>query len=176
MRRSIPLILCAGLLTAAGAPSYSVRLDSRQCAAMPARDVAALGPGWATLAPYVQRCRVRGPNGRVAVLVDIVRLDRALEGDFFKAHAYGDVPAPVLRDAAGRVVGHLPEGFPVQPPGELKVRFTRWRGAMPQEIMLYEAGESALAPHALPSLRWDERTRSYREATGGKDHAPAARG
>lgn len=128
---------------------------------MRTRNVTALGPDWVRLKPYLQRCKVYGPDGRVGLLVDIVRLDLALEDDFFKAHSYKAVPLPILRDASGRTVGRLPEGFPVDPPGELKVRFTRWNATVPQELELYEAGESALAPHALPSLRWNKRTRSY---------------
>ena len=160
--RPAPLASCALLLAATGAPPYSVRLDVRQCAPMPARDVAALGAEGVTLARYVERCRVPGPDGRDAMQVDIVRIDRATDDGFFKHRAADAVPLPILRLPSGRIVGRLPEGFPVDPPGELKVRFLHWQGAMPREIALYEAGESALAPHALPLLRWDERGRSYR--------------
>lgn len=150
------------LLAATSVPSYSVRLDAMGCAAMPLRNAAALGAGWATMARYVQRCAIRAPGGHVGLLVDIVRMDRAMHDGFAGSHTYAAAPLPVLRTADGRILGHLPEGFPIDPPGQLKVRFTRWQGDLPREIVLYQAGESALAPYSLPSLRWDVRSRSYR--------------
>ena len=155
------LTLAAAVLLAAAAP-YSVRLDVASCSALPPGRVAELGPDWSALVPYVQRCPVSGPDGHLALSVDIVRLDRAaLAADFFTAHPDQPVPLPLLRDAAGTVVGSLPEGFPIDPPGILKVRFADWRRGVPQRIDLYQAGESALPPHPVPPLRWNGAARRY---------------
>ena len=155
--------IIAGLaaLLLAGAAPFSVRLDAGNCQALSRQQLAGLGPAWPDLAGYAQRCPVRGPDGRLALTVNIIRLDRAFAADHFRGRTMDAVPKPVLRDAAGTRIGELPEGFPVDPPGMLQVRFTKWGHGMPHEIRLFQAGESALAPHALPSLRWDPATRRY---------------
>ncbi|WP_419808082.1 hypothetical protein [Sphingomonas sp.] len=155
------LSLLAALPAAASAP-YSTPLDVAQCGALSGAAVAALGPDWSVLAAFVERCAVPGPDRRPALTVDIVRLDRAYAVDFFATHPDQTVPRPILRLPSGREVGTLPEQFPVEAPGMLKVRFVRWQRGLPREIRLYQAGESALAPHALPSLRWSPRAGGYR--------------
>ena len=39
--------------------------------------------------------------------------------------------------------------------------FTDWRRGLPWRIDLFEAGVSALQPHALAPLRWDPARRAY---------------
>lgn len=165
MRRPVlallrPAVPAAALLLAAAAP-YAVQLGAGRCVPLSRPQVAALGPDWLALARYVRRCPVHGPDGRTVLSVDIVRVDQAIAEDYFRTRTTEAVPRPVLRDAAGTAVGELPEGFPADPPGLLRVRFVDWRGGVPHEIRLYEAGVSALAPHALPSLRWNPDTRHY---------------
>jgi len=157
----IRLALPALALLLAGAAPYAVQLDAGRCRSLSSKQVAGLGPDWAALARYVQRCPVHGPDGRLALSVDIVRLDRAYAADFLRTHADRTVPKPVLRDVRGVGIGELPEGFPIDPPGQLRVQFTGWRRGFPHAIRLYEAGESALAPHPLPSLRWNPDRRRY---------------
>ena len=152
----------AALTLPAAASAYAVRLDVARCAPLALPDVATLGPEWPALAAYVQRCAVAGPDGRVALSVDIVRLDRAYAAHLFNNHPDWKVPNPILRDATGRPVGTLPEGFPVDPPGALRVRFADWIGGLPRRIDLYEAGESAVSPHALAPMQWDAKVRGYR--------------
>lgn len=125
-------------------------------------DVTGVGPEWPALAAYVQRCPVPGPDGRLALTVDIIRLDHAYAAHLFNEHPDWKVPNPILRNAAGQVLGTLPEGFPVDPPGALRVKFADWSSGLPRRIDLYEAGESAVSPHALAPLRWDQKADRYR--------------
>ncbi len=152
----------AALSLPVGASAYSVRLDAGRCVALPDSGIAALGPDWTALAAYVQRCSVPAPDGRPALSVDIVRLDRAYAAHLFNAHPDQKVPDPVLRDVSGHAIGTLPEGFPVDPPGALRVTFTDWSGGMPRRIELYEAGRSAVSPTRLPPLRWDPKANAFR--------------
>lgn len=154
-------VACAAALAVAASP-YAVTLDRRQCATPPPAVVAGLGPEWAPFASAVQRCAVRGPGGHVALTVDIVRLDRAAGADPMAGPQETPVPLPIMRDAAGRVVGTLPEQFPTDGPGRLKVRFVDWRDGVPDTVSLYQAGISALPPHRLPPQRRDRRTGIYR--------------
>ncbi len=160
-RASRGVALLAGLLPAQAAPApYSVRLDARACQAAPSR-AASLGPAWQTLAAYVQDCPVRGPDGRRGLTVVIVRVDRVY-ARFVHQRIDFTIPDPVLLGPGGTRLGQLPEGFPVDPPGALRVRFVQWRDGLPRRIDLYEAGESALPPHALDPMRWDPAGLSYR--------------
>ncbi|QYE32978.1 hypothetical protein KZX46_02165 (plasmid) [Polymorphobacter sp. PAMC 29334] len=157
--RSLIAVFGAALLTAA-AP-YSVALDIRQCTGLPPAVARALGPNWIPLAAFAERCSVPGPAGRKAVTVDIVRLDRPAAVQILTADPEKRIPLPIVRDASGQAVGTLPQQFPVEGPGRLKVRFSHWDSGVPQKIMLFEAGESALPPHSLPSQHRDARTGRY---------------
>lgn len=147
----------------AGAAPYSVPLSVARCRPMAADTARSLGADWGALAAFAQRCSVPGPDRRPALSVDVIRLDQAYRIDFFATHPDQQIPQPIIRDPHGTVVGQLGEQFPEEPPGRLKVTFARWRAGWPQEIRLYQAGESALPPHPLPPMRWDARTRTYRE-------------
>ncbi|MGI4732281.1 MAG: hypothetical protein ACRYG8_18895 [Janthinobacterium lividum] len=155
------MLLIAGAAGAAAAAPYAVRLNTDRCAAIASDKLAGLGPEWPALGAFAQRCSIPGPDGRIALEVDIVRIDRANKVGFFDARANMRVPMPVIRDLAGKVLGSLPDGLPVDPPGRLLVRFTEWHGGRPLTIRLYQAGESAIGPHALAPLRWDARTGKY---------------
>ena len=159
MRRIAALLLVPGLV---GATSYTAPLSIARCRPMPAAAAQALGSEWVALAHFAQRCSVPGPNGRTALTVDVVRLDRAYAVDWFAAHPDQLVPRPIIRDVAGTPVGTLAEQFPEDPPGRLRVTFARWRAGWPQEIRLYQAGESAVPPHPEPPMRWDAAARRFR--------------
>lgn len=156
----LALALAAHTSLAVAAP-YEVKLDARQCKALPDAAIAKLWPAWSALAAFVQRCPVAGPDGRLILTVDVIRFDHAAFVHAFDGHQDLRVPVPMLRDAAGQAVGSLPEGFPVDPPGKLRVTFADWRDGMPRTIRLYEAGVSALQPHAVPPLLWHAETRMY---------------
>ncbi len=155
------LLALAGVQSVAAAP-YAVQLDPARCVAISPGKLAALGPDWSALGTFAQRCPVPGSDGRVALEVDIIRIDRANRVGFFATRPDMAVPMPVLRDPSGAVVGSLPDGFPIDPPGKLRVRFTNWRSGRPLVVQLYQAGESAIAPHPLSPLRWDARAGRYR--------------
>ena len=121
----------------------------------------ALGPAWKAFAAYVKQCLVPGPDVRPVLNVDIVRLDHAYAAHLFNGRPDLTLPNPVLRDASGRAVGTLPEGFPVDPPGMMRVTFTDWRDGLPRRIELYEAGESAVSPQLVPPMHWDTKANAY---------------
>lgn len=167
MRRRIglPAIAVSAIMLIAAKP-YSVRLSVRQCAPLAPQEIAKLGSAWATMSRFVERCSVPGPDRRVALTVDLIRLDKAYDVDYFATHqANLALPVPILRNAAGTAVGTLPEGFPIDPPGRLTVRFVKWRGVVPHKIELYQAGESAVSPHPVPPLLWNARTGEYQRST-----------
>lgn len=143
------------------AAPYQVGLDARRCRTVAGPTIAGMGPDWSALAAHVQRCPVAGPDGRLALTVDIVRLDHPNATRTLAANPDLRIPFPIVRDAAGKTVGLLPEGFPVEPPGKLRVTFVDWRDGIPRRIDLHEAGVSALAPHPLPPLLWNAETRTY---------------
>ena len=161
MTRPLRLILLAVAPLLAGAAPYAVQLDARRCHPLAPRQIAELGPAWVALARFAQRCPVHGPNGRLALSVDTIRLDRAHAVDYFATHTVESVPTPILRDAAGTPIGEFLENFPEDPPGRMLIHFADWRRGFPHEIRLYQAGESALAPHPEPSMRWNPRVRRY---------------
>lgn len=148
------------LLFAAARP-YAVALSVNRCRPLPPATAAAFGPDWVGLTRFAERCAVPGPDGRVALTVDVVRLDRAYAVNFFATHPNQQVPRPIIRDAKGTPVGFLSDGFPEEPPSRKTVTFAQWRNGWPREIRLNEAGESALAPHAEPPMRWDASSRTF---------------
>jgi hypothetical protein len=104
-----------------------------------------------------------GPEPRLALSVAIVRIDRMQKERWFDTHHDPRIPLPVILDSASRVVGKLPEGFPADLPGALRVTFKDWRGGMPSRIDQYEAFETALPPHALAPQVWDNEMHQYRQ-------------
>ena len=155
-----------GLAVGAGAP-YQVRLRPGMCHGMAPGRLASLGAGWRALGAYVQECPVRGPEGRVALTAVVVRIDRMYRAYYFNTRSMVDIPNPVLLDGTDRMVGTLPEGFPTDPPGKLRVTFKDWRGGVPWRIELYEAGESALSPHGLAPQVWAPGDRWFRTVPDG---------
>ena len=156
-------LLAGGVLPAVAAP-YQVRLDAAVCRAAPAAVVRGLGADWGAVAGYAEACPVRGPDGRVALSVVVVRIDRMQRDRFFAAQPDLALPLPVVLDADVRAVGRLAEGFPVDLPGALRVSFVDWRGGWPRRIEQFEGFATALPPHSLSALLWDRRKRRYQGA------------
>ena len=149
------------LSASASASEYAVRLDAGRCVPLAQPELAALGSAWAAFAPFAQRCPVPDPDGRAVLSVYIVRLDQAYAAHLFNGRPELTSPNPELRDAAGRVVGVLPEGFPVDPPGRMRVTFTDWQGGLPRRIELYEARADGASPQSVPPMHWDPEASSY---------------
>ena len=162
MTRLTRLILPAVALLLGGmTPPYAVLLDARQCQPLTPRQAAELGPAWVTLARFAQRCPVRGPDGRLALSVDTIRLDRVTTVDYFRTHTMETVPTPILRDAAGVPIGEFPENFPTDRPNRVLISFVDWRDGFPFEIRRDQEVESALPLVRLPSMHWNPRVRRY---------------
>jgi hypothetical protein len=149
-----PLLGVIFIFVEAAAP-YAVKLNVRECRAASPALLSTLGDAWRALSSYAQDCPVLGPDGKVALTVAILRIDRMEQQHYFDAHHDPRIPLPVLLDASLGHIGKLPEGFPVDLPGALQVTFTDWRGGMPKRIDQYEAFETALPPHDLPAQSWD---------------------
>jgi hypothetical protein len=147
-----------------GSPSTPpVELDLERT--RPAGDLAErFGREWqGPIARYAYLCEVSSPSGAVAgVSVLIVRLGFAYKDGMFDKQPDLDVPDPLILDADLRAIGTLPEGFPVDPPGILRVYFTDWVDNFPRLIRFAEAGQSALEPHPLPlALAYDPKARRF---------------
>ena len=161
-RLAAPLLAGAFTLMGAGSP-YAVKLDAGACRAATPALLASLSAEWRALSDYAQDCPVPGPDGKVAVTVAILRIDRMQREHYFDTHREPRIPLPVLLDASGQAIGKLPEGFPADLPGALQVTFADWRGGMPTRIDQYEALETALPPHALAAQAWDVGAHQFRQ-------------
>jgi hypothetical protein len=131
------------------------------CQRAPATLIDTLDGRWQRLRRYVDLCPVRSPEGGIILSVLTVRVDRVNEENLIQQWGIDEPPDPLILDNQGVVVGTLGESFPVDPPGELKVTFTDWQENWPHRIKLFQAGTSALFPHAVPPMVWDDRLRRY---------------
>lgn len=161
--RSLPTLALLLTISAQAAPADHVRLRADTCYDVPPTLLATLGEDWQILRAYVQLCPVRAPDGALALSALTIRVDRAMRDNFFGTHRSAVVPHTVILDRQNRAVGSLVDGFPENPPSKLEVAFTDWHDAFPWRIDLYDAGISALDPHPIPSLFWDERQHHYVE-------------
>ena len=156
---------CAVLALAVTGPAqaapYAVRLEARRCTPAASR-AATLGPAWQALAAFIRDCPVRGPDGKLALVAVTLRIDLIDADPALRKLANLEIPDPLLLRPDGTWLGTLPEGFPTDPPGALRVTFRDWHGGLPRRIDLYEGGVSALSPHAIDPMRWDEGARGYR--------------
>ncbi len=66
------------------------------------------------------------------------------------------IPNPAIIDHHGKQIGSLPEEFPVDGPGRLRVTFKDWQNDFPTKIELFQAGKSALAPHPVQPMFWED--------------------
>jgi hypothetical protein len=148
------VLLAGGLLLVCAAAPETVTLRADDCAPMGAAMLESLGPSWHAFMPFVQSCAVHAPDGTVPLTVVTVRIDLGAAAGSSAKMPDAEAPSPVIRDRQSHVVGELPESFPIDPPGELKVSFMDWRNGVLWQIELYEAGESAVPPHTLPPLYW----------------------
>jgi len=73
----------------------------------------------------------------------------------------GEPPRSLILDKHGGVIGTLPDSFPENPPGKLRVTFADWRNGWPYRIELYDSGISALPPGPLPPMLWDPQAGQY---------------
>lgn len=156
------LVVSALALLGAGAP-YKTSLDAEVCHAAAPKLLETLGADWQAVSGYVQDCPVLGPDGKTALSVAVVRIDRMQANRWFDKHAEPRRPLPVILDNASRNIGKLPEGFPADLPGALQVTFKDWSGGLPSRIDQYEAFETALPPHVLAAQVWDPTKRQFRQ-------------
>ncbi len=156
-------LLAGALLLLGAAAPYETRLEANVCQAAAPALIDTLGRNWAALSKYAQNCPVAGPDGRIALSVAVMRIDRMQADHWFDTHHDPRIPLPVLLDASRHVIGKLPEGFPADLPGALRVTFKGWRGGMPTRIDQYEAFETALPPHALAAQIWEPANHRYRQ-------------
>lgn len=161
IRRSF--FLAGVLFLPAAGPPYAAKLEAQSCRAAEPALVETLGAEWHDVSAYVEACPVPGPDGKIALAVAVVRIDRMLKARWFDAHANPHIPLPVMLGNDGRIIGTLPEGFPADLPGALRVTFEDWRGATPWRIDQYEGFETALPPHALAAQVWDPNKHLYRQ-------------
>jgi hypothetical protein len=156
MRRvALTILLLTIVLPARAVSPDAVPLSTESCVPVTEANLAVLGSVWRSISGFVQVCKVRASDGSVPLTVTIVRIDKAGQAKLFATHSNLEIPDPVISDTNGQLVGTLPEGFPVDPPGRLRVTFADWRSGFPWRIDLYEAGQSAVSPHPLPPLQWD---------------------
>jgi hypothetical protein len=156
------LLAGAVLLLGAGAP-YETKLAAGACRPAAPALLAGLGADWRDVTGYVQDCPVPGPDGKIALSVAVVRIDRMQADHWFDTHHDPRIPLPVVLDGESHVLGKLAEGFPADLPGALRVTFKDWRDGMPSRIDQYETFETALPPHALAAQVWDPAKRQYRQ-------------
>ena len=87
-------------------------------------------------------------SGKVILFVIAVDIIQAYQVGVFENTF--PIPAPIIFKTYGPSaiwIGQLPEGFPEDPPGKLRVFFGDWQNNFPQIVNFYEAGTSALNPH-----------------------------
>ena len=152
-------------LAAAHAATYDrIALKVENCQAVAASFIATLPEEWHDVASYVQRCPVHAPDGKIALTVLVVRLDIAMFRDnLFATERSLSIPDPIILDVQDRTIGTIGDGFPIDPPDKPEITFTDWQAGFPQRVDLYQAGESAVAPHPMPSLFWDDHRHRYLE-------------
>ena len=158
------LVVGALALLGAGAP-YETKLNAGLCHTAAPKLLQTLGAEWQALSNYMQDCPVPGPDGKTALSIAVVRIDRMQADRWFDPHRDPHIPLPVILDDESRVIGKLPEGFPADLPGALQVTFKDWSGGLPSRIEQFEAFETALPPHTLAAQIWDPAKLQYRQLT-----------
>ena len=106
-----------------------------------------------------------------------VRLLSVFTEDHYKAlpadAPWQDFPRPILVDESGRCLGRIAHLFPVDPPEELVITAGQWQRGIPRELRFKVRSPAVGGNFKLPSLLWNERTRSY--ASKPPSPAPSAK-
>jgi hypothetical protein len=166
--RSQPLAACCLILAmnscsdaqthGPGKVPASMKLEPGKCTAITAKQRGWLGVEWQPIISYTKSCEVKGGNSVALYVI-------AVWADDYEAHLAKDAPAvklpkPVIMSKDGKVLGHLPLGFPRDPPRSSEVTFSRWLDGFPGRIQV-EVDDPTVTGNSTLWLEWDERSSSF---------------
>jgi len=155
-------ILALAFTLNAEAP-HSFKVNASQCRTATPGEIKWLPVEWAPFSAFTRACPVLGPGKRK----DLLLITPSAE-NYYK-HQPGTqanavkLPAARLYLPGGRFCGTLPYAFPDDPPLEMSVRFSEWRGgSVPTKIDLEISDPTASGDRRMVML-WDPATQMYQE-------------
>jgi len=139
-------------------PRSSVRVRAAACTPLTAQERSWLGPEWDSFLPFVRSCTVRRKNSQTVFLLSVWAID--FEASLPKGAPAARLPKPVVVSTEGRILAHLPAGFPDDPPRSSQVSFFDWVDGFPRRIRV-RIKDPAVFGNREAILSWDEASRTY---------------
>lgn len=129
-------------------------------------------PEWRPFSEYIRVCRVEHKKRNTALFIVSVWADL-----YYRRKPSGTptvaMPKPLLFNTWGKRIGALPVNFPDDPPVGLNVEFVEWKNGFPYQIRLCVISETASGNQALPPLRYDASSQTYRQEPTANDARPS---
>jgi hypothetical protein len=161
------LLVAISARPASAAMADRVFLDKNSCRTAPSELLQSLYIGLQEFQPYVDLCPVPGKNGKPILYVLTPRIDIG-GGDFpfmekFNKKGHGLPRELFILNLNMNFVGKFPDCFPSDPPDELDVIFSNWKGGFPYRIDFYFHANSMSGPRYRKPLYWNPGTAKFQE-------------
>jgi hypothetical protein len=140
--------------------SKRVSLSARSCRPIAPGQKKWLPDDWKQFERFAIACPIKAGRGAPVlylVSVDDPALEKTLPSDAPAAK----LPHAIVLMPDGAVVARLPYAYPFDPPASLDVTFADWIDGLPRSIELFLEDPAVGGNRKLPSLKWDEKFRSY---------------
>jgi hypothetical protein len=139
-------------------PSPAVRLRTEECIPVTTQQRLWLSPEWDRFLPFVRSCEVKHKNSAPIFLLSIWA--REFEASLPNGAPAERLPKPILASAAGRILAHLPAGFPEDPPRSSQISFLNWVDGFPRQIRIAVSDPAVLGNRKV-FLDWNPTSRTY---------------
>jgi hypothetical protein len=158
--RLAPLLLCSWV---AACEQGRLTLKPESCTTVSDQQKLWLTQEWSQFSRYVRACPVKESTEKTAIV--LVSIDAA---GYYKDQAGTDAPQvrfprPILFSPTGKVLGRLPYNFPDDPPTELRVTFSDWRGGFPMRVDMFIKDPAAGGDRNLRPLVWNRQREEYQQ-------------
>jgi len=156
-------ILIALAFTFNAGAQHSFKVNASQCRAATPEELKWLPAEWTPFRIFTRACPVLGPGRRTDLLLISPSAEKFYKSQPGTQANAVKLPAARLYLPGGRFCGTLPYAFPDDPPVEMSVRFSEWRGgSVPTKIDL-EISDPTASGNRRTAMVWDPVTRMYQE-------------
>jgi hypothetical protein len=156
---SVCLLSQAGVRSALSEPpSPAVRVRTEACIPVTAQQRAWLSPEWDRFLPFVRSCEVKHKNSAPIFLLSIWA--REFEASLPNGAPFERLPKPIVASVDGRILAHLPVGFPEDPPRSSQISFLDWVDGLPKQIRIGVSDPAVLGNRRV-FLDWNPTSRTY---------------
>jgi hypothetical protein len=148
--------------------SRAVKVRTEACISVTAEQRRWLSQEWDRFLPFVHSCEVRRENSAPIYVLSI--WVREFEATLPDGAAAQPTPKPIVASKDGKILAHLPEGFPEDPPRSSQISFSNWVDGFPRQIEI-RVDDPAVLGNRTIHLDWDTELETYMTRKSSRSEA-----